>query len=81
MCRRHFDVVVITPLDTLSDLATVGMTTDSPFGRWFTFDSLGHFLIELGGEAGWGPVSASVLVTEVPELQLSSYMLDYKPIQ
>ena len=43
-----------TPLDTLSDLATVGMTTDSQFGRWFTFDSLGHFLIELGGEAGCG---------------------------
>lgn len=65
----------ITPLDTLSDLASVGMTTESQFGRWFTFDSLGHFLIELGGEAGCGDftLSASVLVTEVPELHLYSY--------
>ena len=65
----------LTPLDTLSDLSTVDMTTDSQFGRWFSFDSLGHFLIELGGEAGCGDftLSASVLVTEVPELDLSSY--------
>ena len=35
----------LTPLDTLSDLSTVDMTTDSQFGRWFTFDSLGHVMI------------------------------------
>ena len=65
----------ILPLDASSDTDVVGMTTDSQFGRWFTFDSLGHFLIELGGAAGCGDftLSASVLVTEVPELQLSSY--------
>lgn len=65
----------ITPLDTASDLSTVDMTTYSQFGRWFTFDDLGHFLIELSGEAGCGDftLDASVLVTEVPELQLSSY--------
>ena len=83
MFRRHLGVVDVDSLDTLSDLSTVDMTTDSQFGRWFTFDSLGHFLIELGGEAGCGDftLSASVLVTEVPELDLSSYDADCKPIR
>ena len=71
--RQHCPVLVHPSLGRFEKGG--GHETDSQFGRWFTFDSLGHFLIELGGAAGCGDftLSASVLVTEVPELQLSSY--------
>lgn len=76
VCQDSLDIFwSVMALDDQGDAASVGMSTDSDFHRWFTFDSLGHFLIQIGGGAGCSDfvLSASVLVTEVPDLELASY--------
>jgi len=65
----------VTSLNEQGDAGSVGMTTESDFQRWFAFNDLGHYLIQVSGGAGCSDfvLSASVLITEVPELTLSSY--------
>ena len=76
VCQDSLEIAwSVMALDDQGEVSTVQMTADSDFQRWFTFDSLGHFLIQIEGGAGCGDfvLSASVLVTEVPELILASY--------